>query len=136
MPISVQTSPSFEVFRNVFELPLTRGGKHSIDQPEAKKIFTSATAKRRGCYIFAITKNGKTTPWYVGKTKINFSQEVFNDSNCKKYAEALDISHGGKPQLLLVMHPVKKGAVNKTAITKLEHLLISDCGGQNPQLRN
>lgn len=129
----------FEVGES-FDVPLLRGKSgtvRAVDSQAARKgIAKLSVAKRRGCYIFALANGKRLTPWYVGRAGQNFGQEVFNESNCKKYGEALALTRNGRPVVHFVVLPAQRGPIPQNAITKLETFLVSECGGVNPEIRN
>jgi hypothetical protein len=86
--------------------------------------------------MFAVEKGHSHEPLYVGKATRGFAQEVFNDSNCKKYCEALALAIKGKPVVFFVVLPKARGPINGRAIDKLETMLVEECGGQNPKILN
>lgn len=137
MPIKTESSPTFQVLSCTFEVPTLPGAPRVIDPKRARSsLSVTADGKRVGCYIFALKKGKRLMPWYVGKATKGFAQEVFNGGNCHKYDEALGLAGTGKPVLLLIAAPQKKGAINLKAIDKLETMLVEECGGQNPDIRN
>ena len=137
MPVRTQSSPVFEVAPGRFDVPTLNSKSRIIDASAARKQLAQLEVGRRtGCYIFAVAKGQRFEPWYVGKATRNFAQEVFNDSNVRKYIEAVDMAKTGKPVVFFVCHPIQKGAVNRAAIDKLESLLVEECGFQNPDIRN
>ncbi|WP_428536428.1 hypothetical protein [Rhodopila sp.] len=137
MPIAFVDSPTFHVGSTKLSAPTLQGAPRVIDSSAARKALgESALGTRIGCYIFAIQKGQRHEPWYVGKATKSFAQEVFNDSNCKKYCEALALANTGKPVVFFVLLPKARGAINKKAIDKLETMLVEECGGQNPDIRN
>jgi hypothetical protein len=116
---------------------MMKGTKYpAIDATEArKKLALAAVGSRHGCYVFSITHYNAPEPWYVGKAaKLTFAQEVFNDSNCKKYGEAVAIKGSGKVQVYFVCLP--KGPTKTESVDRLETRLIEDCAGTNPKIRN
>ncbi len=137
MPIAFVDSSTFHVARTKLEAPTLQGAPRVIDSLAARKALgKSDLASRTGCYIFAVERGQRHEPWYVGKATRSFAQEVFNDSNCKKYCEALALAKTGEPVVFFVVLPKARGAVNRSAIDKLETMLVEECGGQNPKIRN
>jgi hypothetical protein len=137
MPIAFDNSPTFHVSNKKLEVPIMSDATRIIDVKMARKALKeSPLGSRIGCYIFAVAKGKRHEPWYVGKATKSFGQEVFNDSNCRKYCEALGLAKTGKPVVLFVTLPQKKGVTNRKAIGKLETMLVEECGGQNPNIRN
>ena len=139
MPIQIVQSPIFEVWHEAFECPRLSGAQHlAIDFQCAKKELTRLdVGQRNGVYIFAIVHHKRSNPWYVGKaSKLPFSREVFNDSNCRKYSEATAKQGRGNPVIYFLCHPKQPGKLNYSAISRLENIIIQDCAGQNEDLRN
>jgi hypothetical protein len=137
MPVTTKNSPVFEVASACFEVPRLTPMSRLIDTTASRKVLASLEiGNRTGCYIFAVAKGKRFEPWYVGKATRSFAQEVFNDSNARKYMEAMELAKTGRPVVLFVCHPKQKGALNRKAIDKLESMLVEECGGQNPNIRN
>ena len=139
MPITTRQSPEFKVGGPLL-VPLLVGPDGPVRVVDSQKsrafLQQSEFSDQRGCYIFSIANGQRVTPWYVGKAGTGFAREVFNDSNCKKYAEALAIAKNGKPQIYFIILPNKRGKVNGTAIDRLETFLVAECGVVNPDIRN
>ena len=92
-----------------------------------------------GCYIFAVPRKRGAAgfiPIYVGKTERTFAIECFSVGNLLKLGEYLRHHPPTKLLLFLVVHPVRKGVPNGTAIGELEAELIRLAYKANPRLIN
>lgn len=92
--------------------------------------------KCRGCYVFSMRTGGGCTPGYVGKTKVNFRQEVFGSHQLKRYYEFMASYKKGRPVLFFVLAPQAKGKPNSFMIREVEKYLIDLSLTVNPELLN
>lgn len=92
-------------------------------------------AKKKGCYVFAISNRG-LTPLYVGKATKTFKQETFNSANKHKCHNGFSDYAKGTPVLYFVVAPKSNGPVNSKAIGELEDFLIQAGVIKNPELQN
>lgn len=119
-----------------------KGG--GIDEEKSAEIFEKGgsaydIAEKSGCYIFAIHRGGKLTPWYVGKATVTFKQEVFTYHKLNNYLEVMNKPQGTKGNLVLIfvcLNRGARGAVNKSAIAKLENYLIEKAHAVNEGIKN
>jgi len=90
--------------------------------------------EKDGCYVFCIRSGGGITPWYVGKTKRSFKEEIFQDHKKLKYMNALGKVERGSSGFFFVIHP--SGKTNASQIDEIETFLIKSCIIKNPNLEN
>jgi hypothetical protein len=130
MSKSVHISPFQFSVQGPFEIKLTveKGGKtitktNIIDFWEKHAEFQFL----KGCYIFVLSSSGgqRQLPYYVGKTKKSFSQEMFTTDKLSKYKSALVKLKKSKAHFYFVTPPPKsKGPTNAKYIGELEKYLI------------
>jgi hypothetical protein len=129
MSKSVHISPFQFSVQGPFEIKLTveKGGKtitkkNRSDFWEKYAEFQSL----KGCYIFVLSSSGskRQLPYYVGKTKKSFYQEMFTPDKLSKYKSALVKLKKSKAHFYFVTPPSLNGPANAKYIGELEKYLI------------
>ena len=98
-------------------------------------------SKGRGCYVFATRAGAGYRPWYVGQSKREFKDEVFDPSKRKTYHNVMANKNVGSPQLFLVARLTDGQKVSKMKLAPreanfVEQLLIIYAKTKNPDVRN
>lgn len=130
--------PVFQV-EGPFEVPTYLGKAAKIvDSGRLSQFWAAieATAKKRGCYVFAIRAGKGIRPIYVGKATRTFKGEVFTPHKLEKYQRCLADFKRGTPVLFFLCAPGNRGKPNLSAIGELEDYLIQTAVSRNPQLLN
>lgn len=122
-----------------FEMPCQKNKASKSITTENTKQFWKENEhfrSKKGCYIFALKAARGYTPYYIGKTKKSFSEEIFKPHKLNKYHSAFADRLHGKPVFFFVLPPSKRGKVNAKHIAELERFLIQTGANVNPNLVN
>jgi hypothetical protein len=121
-----------------FQVEHSGTASKNIEPQHARKFWESSASEYindRGVYVFCV-KRRAYLPIYVGKATKRFGQEVFGNHQLICYNRDLFHRRKGAPFVFLLVHPRRRGPVNKTAIGELERHIIQLAKGVNPNLMN
>ena len=93
-------------------------------------------AGKQGCYIFALRVGKGHTPWYVGKTSIALSAEIFTPDKLNKYNGVLYDDKKGTPVMFFVTRTDGRKSIPELKLHQLEKFLIQRAYMKNPALIN
>jgi hypothetical protein len=99
-------------------------------KPEENRRFS----EKRGVYVFGIRASKGFTPYYVGKTKINFQFELFSHRNINIFNRVI-AENNGTPIVFLI-YPKKISVYTKRDIEKIEQFLIEVAYAKNIYIKN
>lgn len=105
----------------------------------AKQFFTGEAEMYRGkigCYIFSLRTGRGVMPYYVGKTKRSFEQEIFHLHKLSDHYLSVVERHKGTPMMTFVVCENRRGRKPDSIISDLEKYLIKWALERNPKLSN
>ncbi|MEW5774588.1 MAG: hypothetical protein AB1916_13800 [Thermodesulfobacteriota bacterium] len=92
-------------------------------------------SKKQGCYVFSLKNGPGYSPWYVGKTKNQFSGECFTRDKLSKYNEVL-FANRGTPYVVFVTRNDNRRIIPANMLSELEIFLIQAAKLKNSSLIN
>lgn len=123
-----------------YEISFEKSGKAKRIPRDIGRIFWShelkAIAKKQGCYVFAIRAGRGFTPWYVGKTKRCFEDEIFTSHKLVKYNAPLFTCKRGTPVMFFICKTGTKKIMNQATLKDMERELIQVAYFKNSSLTN
>ena len=138
MPAKFRYSTTYEV-HGPFKVPtIPYRGWMQVDVSRLKGFFAATgIAKKAGCYLFGLSRGEVYTPWYIGKTKRNFSVEAFERKHkIPHYNAVLRLKRRSPPVMFFLTRLEARGRPSSDPHGPLERYLIQECVTINPELRN
>ena len=80
-----------------------------------------------GCYVYAVKFGDHLRPWYAGRTKRSFRQEIFTPHKQEKLALISKKFERGMLVVFIVAPAVGRGRPNLKYVREIEKYLISCC---------
>ena len=117
-------------------------GPFSVSRDEDGKFSAgraddyTEVANKYGCYVYATRFGGSFRPWYAGRTKRSFNQEIFTPHKQQKLENIWDRFERGELVVFLVAPQAGPGRPNLKFVREMEKYLISACFEMNPLIEN